>query len=211
MPFADMMRLTVLESWQSRAIVLAEDLGTVPEGFRATLASRGLLGMSVLWFERRGEGFMPPAQWRRESAGMTSTHDVPTVAGWWRGTDIGWREHIGLAGDDWATRVDQRAHLWWVVQDSGSASGSIPPPEASAEIADALAAHLGSTQAELALLPMEDALALDQQPNLPGTIDEHPNWRRVLPGDAATLLDDDAVAARLSRLNHRRHADVPTG
>lgn len=206
MPFADMMRVTVLESWQNRAIVLAEDLGTVPEGFRATLASRGLLGMSVLWFERRGEGFMPPALWRRESAGMTSTHDVPTVAGWWRGTDIGWREHIGLAGDDWATRVDQRAHLWWVVQDSGSASGAMPPPEDAETIADALAAHLGSTQAEMALLPMEDALALDQQPNLPGTTDEHPNWRRVLPGEAATMLGDEAVAARLARLHHRRSA-----
>ena len=204
MPFTDLMRVSALESWQNQAIVLAEDLGTVPEGFRAALSARGMLGLSVLWFERRGDGFMPPAFWRRDSVGMTSTHDVATVAGWWRGTDINWRTEIGLAGDDATMRADQRAHLWWVVQDSKAASGAMPAPEDASAIADALAAHLGSTQADLAILPIEDALALVEQPNLPGTTDQHPNWRRLLPGVAATMLDAPPVAARLARLDQRR-------
>lgn len=110
-PLEDLLRLLALESWRHRAIIIGEDLGTVPPGLRETLAEAGLLGMRVLWFEREentacADGvapeemtapFTPPSRWSRDAVAMTSTHDLPTLAGWWRGDDIGWRVLIEAA------------------------------------------------------------------------------------------------------------------
>ncbi|WP_347554574.1 4-alpha-glucanotransferase [Robbsia sp. KACC 23696] len=118
-PLDDLLRLLALESWRHRAIVIGEDLGTVPPGLRETLADAGLLGMRVLWFEREenaatdasteavadasrpnepaAAGFTAPARWSRDAVAMTSTHDLPTLAGWWRGDDIAWRAYVETA------------------------------------------------------------------------------------------------------------------
>jgi 4-alpha-glucanotransferase len=205
-PIADLVRLVALESQRHDAIVIAEDLGTVPHGFRERLASHKISGMSVLWFEREEQEFVPPARWRVETAAMTTTHDLPTVAGWWQGQDIAWRDRLDIAGEDRAKRAADRAALWQALCESGGGQGDPPAIDDSDRIADAAAAHLGTAASPLAILPVEDALALVEQPNLPGTIDEHPNWRRRLPGEAATLLDDPAVAARLAALNRARLA-----
>lgn len=203
-PFEDMRRIVLLESMRHRGLVLAEDLGTVPEGFRERLSAGAMAGMSVLWFERHGDRFVPPAHWRAATAAMTTTHDLPTVAGWWRGTDIGWRERLGLAGEDAGKRAHDRTCLWDACRESGSAEGDPPAPEDGDTIADVLAAHVGGASSDLMILPIEDALALPEQPNIPGTIDEHPNWRRRLPGNAANVLDDPRCAARLVRLDRAR-------
>ena len=193
-----------------RAIVLGEDLGTVPPGFREELDQAGLLGLEVMLFERDGAGaFVPPARWRRAAAAMTTTHDLPTVAGWWGGRDIDWQGRLGLA-DPAATaslraaRAGERAALWQAFQASGAASGPAPGPEAGAAVADAACAHLGTAASALALLPVEDALALEEQPNLPGTTDGHPNWCRRLPGLAEALLDAAPVRRRLAALARGR-------
>ncbi len=88
-PLDDMLRLIRLESLRHQAIVLAEDLGTVPEGFQDKIGDAGMLGMRVLWFERAHDlGFTAPTGWTRGAVAMTSTHDLATVAGWWSGRDI---------------------------------------------------------------------------------------------------------------------------
>lgn len=89
-PLEDLLRLIALESWRHRAIVIGEDLGTVPSGFRERLDEHGIEGIRVLWFEGApdGNGFKAPADWDRYAVGTTTTHDLPTVAGWWRGSDI---------------------------------------------------------------------------------------------------------------------------
>jgi 4-alpha-glucanotransferase len=86
-PLEDMLRLIALESWRYRAIVVGEDLGTVPPGFTERLQEHGLLGIRVLWFEREvdGPGFKPPREWDTGVTATTTTHDLPTVTGWWRG------------------------------------------------------------------------------------------------------------------------------
>ena len=205
-PLNDMLRILAHDSRHHGGIVLAEDLGTVPAGFRDHLAARQILGMSILWFERRNGGFAPPRDWRRETAAMTSTHGLPTVAGWWRGTDIDWRERLGMSGEDNVARDAGRGALWQVFRDSGAvdAGAPQPPPEAGATVADAAARHLGTASGPLAILPVEDALALTEQPNLPGTIDTHPNWRRRVPGEASDILDAPDVAVRLAGLDKAR-------
>ncbi len=206
MPEQDLLRLVRLESHRHRAIVLAEDLGTVPEGFSGRLDAAGMDGMRVLWFERdAAKHFVNPAWWTPHASAMTSTHDLPTVAGWWCGRDIDWREKLGQAGPaEREEREADKALLWQAFNASGAAQGEAPPAEDADAVADAASAHVGGSACELVMLPLEDALAAIEQPNLPGTLDEHPNWRRRTAADSATLLDDARVAARLALLDRTR-------
>jgi 4-alpha-glucanotransferase len=204
MPSEDLLRLVRLESQRHKAVILGEDLGTLPHGYQEILETSGIAGLRVMWFEREAQKFKPPALWSASAVAMTSTHDLPTVAGWWQGTDIAWRERLGMAGDDEAQRATERPELWAAFQASGAAKIPMPGTEDGAAAADAACAHLGHAASTLALLPVEDALALPEQPNLPGTTDEHPNWRRRLPGDAEALFGRADVAARLVALDAAR-------
>jgi 4-alpha-glucanotransferase len=183
-PVEDLFRLTSLESHLNRSIVIGEDLGTLPHGFRDVLSYRGLAGMQVLWFEREWGAFIPRARWRREALAMTTTHDLPPVAGWWQGTDIGWRARILPnfdANAELRGREADRRALWSTFADAGCASGE-PPPDAEPERAlQAALCYVGGAPSHLALCAIEDILGVTEQPNLPSTIDEHPNWRRRLP------------------------------
>lgn len=204
-PCQDLMRLLALESFRHRAVVLAEDLGTVPAGFPEQLMASGMAGLRVLWFEQVAEGrFRPPAAWTREAVAMTSTHDLPTVAGWWSGRDIAWREQLGLRHEDLAARQHARHQLWHSFRAAGAADGDLPGPGEGSRVATAAAGFIGRTASRLALLPLEDALALEEQPNLPGTVSGHPNWCRRLPAPVETMLDRPDVAVRLHALRTGR-------
>ena len=210
-PVDDLLRLLALESHRHRAIVIGEDLGTLPEGFHARMDTAGILGMRVLWFEQEKDGrFRRPRDWSRNAAAMTTTHDLPTVVGWWRGRDIDWREKLLLFPDAAAVaqarrdRATDRAGLWTAFQDSGAATGAPLAAAAADAVVDAALAHVASAACRLAILPVEDALGLPEQPNLPGTTAGHPNWQRRLPGDAAHLLDDAKGAARLEAFARAR-------
>ena len=206
-PQEDLLRLVALESWRHRAIVLGEDLGTLPHGFQERLESAGLLGLRVLWFERGADGFAPPSSWSRGAVAMTSTHDLPTVAGWWQARDLDWRARAGQMRDEPAERAERtldHGRLWQAMRDSGAAEGDPPPETEPARAVDAAVAHVGGANCDLVLLPMEDALGQTEQPNLPGTLDEHPNWRRRMADSADTALDRPDVAARLAALASRR-------
>jgi 4-alpha-glucanotransferase len=203
-PLEDLLRLVALESWRHKAVVLGEDLGTLPDGFRERLQDSGLAGMRVMWFERDGSRFVLPAHWYAGAVAMTTTHDLPTVSGWWQGRDLDWWERLGHDQTQARPhRAMERGQLWAAFRESGAAEHDTPPAEDAAggeSLADVAARHIGGSACDLALLPLEDALALPEQPNLPGTIDEHPNWRRRMPGPASSLLDAPRVAARLAAL-----------
>ncbi len=209
-PLQDLLRLIALESWRHRAIVIGEDLGTVPEGFDTQLAQAGLLGIRVLMFQRHGSRFLHPGEWPRHAIATTTTHDLPTIAGWWQERDIDWRARLDLLApgqsesDARHDRARERGELWQALAETGNAHGTMPAPDQSAPVVDAAAAFIADTPASLAVLPVEDALGLAESPNLPGTIDTHPNWRRRLPQTVDRLLDDPAVANRLAAINRNR-------
>jgi 4-alpha-glucanotransferase len=197
-PLEDLLRLTALESHRCRSVVIGEDLGTVPYGFRDVLSHRGIAGMQVLWFERERHAFRQPYRWRSDALAMTTTHDLPTLAGWWRGRDIAWRERIASAGSVYDAETERRLRaadrhaLWLALEQAGCVEGDPPPPDNPEPMVDGALAYVGITPSPLAIAGIEDLLALVEQPNLPGTIDEHPNWRRRLPpGDV--FADQDAV------------------
>lgn len=224
-PFEDLLRLLVLESWQHRAVVIGEDLGVVPDGLRDILAARGVLGIDVLLFTRDDDGaFLPPAQWRRNAVATTTTHDLPTLAGWRSGRDLAWRARIA-AGEAADGMPDADADAADIESGGGTGDGAARYSGESsghqssgsddrrarqrdvARLGEQVSATLGGDGRDpldwlrftalgpspLALLPAEDALALVEQPNLPGTVDQHPNWRRRLPA----ALPEDVLATRL--------------
>ncbi|HTB43195.1 MAG TPA: 4-alpha-glucanotransferase [Acetobacteraceae bacterium] len=210
-PLPDLLRLLALESARHNAIVVGEDLGTVPAGFRETLAQDGVHGMRVLWFEREGDNsFAPSDAWDAGALAMTTTHDLPTVAGWWHGADIAVRSECGRLGagvsaeDASAERERDRAALWQRFTADGLVEGPAPPPEETRRVVDAALAFVVRTKSPLCLLPVEDLLGQEQQPNLPGTVNEHPNWRRRLPGPAEALVQDEATAARIAAVAAER-------
>jgi 4-alpha-glucanotransferase len=186
--------------------VIGEDLGTVPPGFRDRLGQTGIYGMRVLWFERENKRFTPPAEWSTDSVAMTSTHDLPTVAGWWGGKDIEARNQLGLVADieaEEVARAGDRRSLWRAFRRARAGAVGMPPPADTAAPADAAVKFIAETSSQLALLPLEDALALQEQPNLPGTIDEYPNWRRRYRGEAGDLLKEPQTRRRLEPLTRR--------
>ena len=191
-PLDALLDLLALESWRHRCVVVGEDLGVVPPGIRALLARRGVLGIDVLPFTRDRRGrFLPPRRWRRQAVATTTTHDLPTTAGWREGRDIAWR--LGLheadgealqASEPWLARTAEVSGLERAIRREGIDTGD--------NRMDALR-FTARSPAVLALLPAEDALGLREQPNLPGTTDSHPNWRRRLPAP----LPEPALQASL--------------
>ena len=216
-PFDDLLRLIALESWRHRGIVIGEDLGTVPQGFEDRLASAGILGIRVLWFQRRDSRFLPPSAWSKDAMATTTTHDLPTVAGWWKALDIEWRARLGMLGPN-ATesgeldiRNGERSALWQAMSEAGvlDARDSLEQPPLDKPPVDHALSYVGMTPAPLAMIPIEDLLGVEEAPNLPGTTDQHPNWRRRLPGTVDTMLGAPAVQARIAILNQTRQAPEP--
>ena len=207
-PFDDLLRLLSLEAWRRNAVILGEDLGTVPDGLREKLAARGLLGMRVLFFERDNKGvFKEPHEWPDSAIATSTTHDLPTINGWWQAHDIDWRIRVGQNQEhDRPAQLEERERerkglIDLLRKHAPQVDGDLHDPRI---LADACAAFLVSTPAPLVLFPIEDALCLLEQPNMPGLTDPHPNWRRRYPGDSATLLDEPACTRRLRILASAR-------
>src|SRR5690606_1080698 len=151
--------------------------------------------------------FTPPGRWPARRLALTSTHDLPTVAGWWRGRDCDWQDRlrdrpVDPESEARRARVADRRQLWTAFVDAGCAKGPAPTADDPDPVVDGAAPFVAGTPCDLAVLPLEDLLGLDEQPNIPGTIDQHPNWRRRLP-DLATL-DRPSVTRRLETLRRAR-------
>ncbi|MCD2316160.1 4-alpha-glucanotransferase [Sphingomonas sp. IC-11] len=198
MPGDTLKNIVAIEAHRANAIVIAEDLGTVPPGLRDDLSRRGMLGMRVLPFERDTEGeFVPPAKWDADAVAMTGTHDTPTVAGWWKGRDLEWRSRISGATDP-GSSTQRREERSSMSQAIGISKDRLTPP--LDEIMEAVA----EAPAALAVFPIEDLLGLEEQPNLPGTTDQHPNWRRRMPAATPALLARPDVQRRTHMLSEKR-------
>ncbi|MBM9596393.1 4-alpha-glucanotransferase [Roseitranquillus sediminis] len=184
MPKAAMLAVVRIEAHRAGAVVVGEDLGNVPEGLQDDMSDAGLLGCRVAMFERDEERFRPPPEWEPRALASFGTHDLPTFAGWRRGCDIDWRHRIGDI--DGETAAEARRDRARDVEEFATLAGG--------EGVDEMHAHLSRTASALVALQIEDILELEEQPNLPGTVDEHPNWRRRLPLGPEALADDVRVA-----------------
>jgi (1->4)-alpha-D-glucan 1-alpha-D-glucosylmutase len=215
-PLHDLVALLALESHRHRCLVIGEDLGTVPDEVRGTLSAADVLSYRVLLFERDSAGeFKPPSAYPEAALATASTHDLPTLAGWWRGRDIDVRRELGLlASDDegprlHAERRDDRARLLRALEreqllPAGVGVDADADPALTPALAAAIGAYLARTQSVLAIVQFEDALLATEQANLPGTTDAHPNWRRKLPATLDEAFADPTLRALAARLRAER-------
>jgi 4-alpha-glucanotransferase len=174
-PFVMLLRAIAEESHRFKTIVIGEDLGTVPEGFRETLAQWGLWSYRLMLFEREGEGrFRAPGSYAAEALASFSSHDLPSYRGWLEGYDLRIKRAIGVdPGESDDARARSQAAL-------RAALGEHAPGYRPDEIAT-VAAFLAATPSRLAVIALDDVMGVRDQINMPGTVGQHPNWRRRLP------------------------------
>ena len=211
--FDEMLAIVTLESHRNRCLVIGEDLGTVPDEVREALAHAGVLSYRLLYFERDAAGdFKAPADYLREALVAVSTHDLPTLAGWWQGRDLELRSALGLFPSEAmraqqnAARARDRPRLLGALERAGLRPAGARPeaPALGAELAQAVHAYVAATPARVMMLQLEDALGATEQANLPGTVNQHPNWRRKLPLSLERMPEDARVTALARRLARER-------
>ena len=191
-PLHDLLGVLALESVRARCLIVGEDLGTVPEGLRTVLDAARVLSYRLLWFERDGTAFLPPAGYPALAAACVSTHDLPTVAGWWNGVDLaeahalGRLAETGLDAARAARQVDKRALASALAEAGVAADVDAAQPHVPA-VTQAIHAFIGQANAALALVQADDLADEPTALNLPGTDRERPNWRRKVAVPAAQL------------------------
>ena len=188
-PLAEMLSVVTDESRKAGAVMIGEDLGWVPDGFRESMAAANLLTMRILYFEQDWGLFRRAASYPAKALACLSTHDLPTLAAWWRGDDVAARRTFGLidtakARADTARRGDERIALVNAMIDGGELAPGAPDAT-SAELTPALLTatyrFLAATPSVLVGVRLADLVGPETATNVPGTTDEHPNWQRRAP------------------------------
>ncbi|MCX7893075.1 MAG: 4-alpha-glucanotransferase [Burkholderiales bacterium] len=217
-PLADLASLVAFESAAAGCLVIGEDLGTVPDEVRAALARLAILSYRLLYFEQDDEGrFKPPSAYPAEALVAASTHDLPTLAGWWTAHDLALRDRLRLFPTEElrarqiAARPRERIELLAALAREGllpegiEADPARVPPMTPA-LAAAIEVFLARTPAKLLMVQPEDVFGAREQANLPGTTHEHPNWCRKLEVPLEQWRSHPALAALAERLFDERGA-----
>ncbi|HLL67473.1 MAG TPA: 4-alpha-glucanotransferase [Micromonosporaceae bacterium] len=205
-----MLGVLALEAHLAGAVVVAEDLGTVEPGVRETLRDQHMLSSEVLWFAREveadGGAFRPPATWPAGAAASISTHDLPTAPGLLAGEHVRVRAELGLLAvdlvEEQARAAADRAQLVALLR----SEGLVPAGATDAELVLGMHRLLAASPCRFLMASPYDVLGETRQPNLPGTVDEYPNWRIPLPAPVEAMRDDPRmheVAALLGKARPR--------
>jgi 4-alpha-glucanotransferase len=210
-----MLAVLALEVHRAGAVVIGEDLGTVEPEVTETLEAQRMLGCEVLWFARDeqapGAPLLAPQRWPQNAAASISTHDLPTADGFLRGEHVRVRAALGLLNDEaaeWAQAKTERAELLSLLRAEGLLRTDNEADNED-EIVVAMHALLARTPCRLRLASLYDVLGEVRQPNLPGTVDEYPNWRLPLPVTLEQLQQDPRVGRVVAALRKSGSA-LPT-
>ncbi|MET0219719.1 MAG: 4-alpha-glucanotransferase [Tardiphaga sp.] len=197
MPLQALLAVTAMESVANRCVVIGEDLGTVPEGFRDQLAAWGIWSYLVMMFERDEHYAFRGVDYYVPNALVTfNTHDLPTYAGWRSMHDLALKHSIGIdPGESEDARRYALQMLGEVLRGQGIDTDDFT----------AVAHFLARTRTRLLALALEDLLGVSDQPNIPGTIDQHPNWRQRLPVAVDKIIDVIDLAGLEQATADRRH------
>jgi 4-alpha-glucanotransferase len=188
----DLLRILALESVRNKFVVVGEDLGTVEPYIRESLERYGVRSYRLLYFEKtRKGGFKRPAEYPRHALVSASTHDLPTIAGFWSGADIEARRKAGMMPNDQLYREQMRSReeekqlLLDLLHQLTLLPAWFPRvatqlPELTGELHHAIIGFLALTPSELMLINQEDLFKDPDQQNLPGTTEQYPNWRHKM-------------------------------
>jgi 4-alpha-glucanotransferase len=200
MPFEALLAVTAQESVANRCVVIGEDLGTVPEGFRDQIADWGIWSYLVMMFERDDGGAFRHIDHYLTNALVTfNTHDLSTYAGWRSFGDLKLKRSLGIdPGETDDARWRALAMLDDVLRHHTIDRNDLY----------SVANFLARTRSRLLAISLEDLLGVVDQPNIPGTVDEHPNWRRRLPVPIEEMTSTVDVAALKAATHERSRAAI---
>lgn len=211
-PFGDLLRALAELSRENEALVIGEDLGFVPRGFREAMRRANILSYRILYFEQTETGFVSMEKYPSHALACISTHDLPVMSGWWQGVDIALREEHGLVDPETSrmharNRARERTGLLRAFRRGGvlgaeaSATAQILPED----VLDAAHRFLARTSCLLGGVRLADLAGPEAPTNLPGTVDAYPNWRPRSP----TWLEDLAEAPRFARITTLMRQERP--
>lgn len=214
-PLDDLLAIAALESQRNRCLIIGEDLGTVPEGFRERMADANVLSCRVFYFEREHDRFDRPSEYPALASVSVATHDLPTLRGFWNGDDIDAKSRLGIfdsaaaEAQARAARANEKQLLLWALAGENLLPDGISPTDAdhrdwSPELSRAVHLYLARTPSMLLMVQLDDLANELHQANLPGSTTEHPNWRRSLTRKLADILDDPAVRNEMATLSATR-------
>lgn len=215
-PLRALLGILAIESHRHRCMVIGEDLGNVAPQMRQAMAEHALLSYRPLIFERQdGGAFRPPSQWPMTALAVVSTHDLPTLAGFWSGADLSVQQRLGWLRDDaylqaLLARGQDRTHLLAALHAEGLLPEGISldpqsAPEMTPELAAAVHRFLARTPCQLVGVQLEDLLGQREQPNVPGTTDDvHPNWRQRMAIPLQDLVTAPFFTAITSAVRRER-------
>ncbi len=211
----EMMAIVALESERQRCMVIGEDLGTVAEEMRAALARYEVLSYRLLYFERgAGGAFKPSAEYPRDALVAVSTHDLATLAGWWIGRDLRLRLELGLFPNEAVfekqliDRAQERVRLMLALQHAGLLPPTLAPDVTGSQtltpaLAEAIHAFVAAAPSRVMMVQLEDVIGATEQANMPGTTEQHANWKRKIPETLEQLAADGrlrSLAATLAKI-----------
>jgi 4-alpha-glucanotransferase len=217
-PLEDLIAIMALESERNACLVIGEDLGTVPEAMTRAMEHYRAYHYKVLLFEQEANGrFKPPSAYVPTALAVVTTHDLPTLRGWWEEGDLALRDRLELypspefKAQAHATRACERRELLLalVSENLWHWSPDQPLPQYSPALARAVHAFLGLSRANVAMIQIEDLIGMGDPVNVPGTDTEHPNWQRKVTQDTAEIFARDDVRDILQAMNLARRGINP--
>jgi 4-alpha-glucanotransferase len=185
---ADLLSIVALESQRAKAVIVGEDLGTVEDETREQLAAKHILSYRLLWFEKT-----PPSHFPERALAAVTTHDLPTIAGLWSGSDLKAQQHLGLSPNAAGTAAIRSR-----IKRLTRSTDATPAAEVIVRLHEALS-HAPS---RILTATLDDAMVVEERPNMPATTDEWPNWCLSLPKPIEALKGSrlaDQIAKGLSR------------
>jgi 4-alpha-glucanotransferase len=212
-PLDDLMSVLSLESERRACLVVGEDLGTVPPEMSHAMHERSVYSYRVLLFEKHADGrFKAPAEYPRGAIATVTTHDLPTLRGYWTANDIDLRRKLALYPDDEVCRmvaeerVRDRCALLVALGESGLRPAAGDGSAESYGPALSLAIHqfLARSTAALVAVQAEDLVGMPDPVNVPGTSDEHANWQRKMDREVDAIFGDAEVVRLLDAVRAAR-------
>jgi 4-alpha-glucanotransferase len=206
-PLNDLVAIAALESQRNKCIVIGEDLGTVPEGFRERMAAADILSCRILYFEREGDRFRGPGEFPMRAVLSATTHDLATLRGYWAAEDIAAKARLGiLSGDEERQSSEERIRdkrlLLQALAEEGLLPDGLDPVRGHApwtpSLATAIHTYLARSRPVLFMLQLDDLTNEECQVNLPGSTRGYPNWRRRLSRSLDEIAGDPVIAQTLA-------------
>ena len=211
-PAEDLLRIIALESVRSKVVVVAEDLGTLEDSFRKMLQSFGMLSYRLFYFERNypDPSFRQPDAYPAGALCAVTTHDLPTLYGFWQGKDIETKKSLRMYQDedlwrhDLVIRARDRELLIAALRGKGLIGDAVEPDgPMTPELCEAVYRYLALTPCRMLLVSLDDVIGTTEQQNLPGTVNEYPNWKQKTPLTLGEIISDRRLTKLFAALRNR--------